>query len=49
MYDFETLVRRSGVGNLKSILTPDSISDLGITSFIGADLSSKLLLALLNL
>lgn len=41
MYDFETLVRRSGVGNLKSILTPDSISDLGITSFIGAEFEFK--------
>lgn len=41
MYDFETLVRRSGIGNLKDAILADVIREKGLISFAAAEMDFK--------
>ncbi|MTI95907.1 MAG: aminotransferase class I/II-fold pyridoxal phosphate-dependent enzyme [Firmicutes bacterium] len=41
MYDFDTLVNRSGIGNMKDLLLPESIRKQGMIAFSGAEMDFK--------
>ncbi|MGI6577996.1 MAG: MalY/PatB family protein [Eubacteriales bacterium] len=40
-FDFDSIVARNGVGNLKKFLTPKKINDADLISFIGAEFEFK--------